>query len=54
MRKKPQPILTDADIRRAMLLLTLLSVVISVGCSAVVVFVRGGLDLTAGVSLQRF
>jgi diguanylate cyclase (GGDEF)-like protein len=53
MRKKPQPILTDADIRRAMLLLTLLSVVISVGCSAVVVFVRGGLDLTAGVPLQK-
>jgi diguanylate cyclase (GGDEF)-like protein len=53
MRKKPRQILTDSDIRRAMFLLTVLSVVISVGCSALAVYANSGFDLSGTLPARR-
>lgn len=53
MRRKPRQILTDSDIRRAMLLLTLVSIVISVGCSALAVLVNSNFELTGTLPVRK-
>ncbi|CAN1486476.1 COG2199 c-di-GMP synthetase (diguanylate cyclase, GGDEF domain) [Rhabdaerophilaceae bacterium] len=53
MRDIKRQILTDSDIRKAMLLLTLLSVVLSMACSSLAVLANSGFDLSGTLSVRK-